>query len=186
MNYIVEHIGEILITGVVVLFLLNYLMYEVQYKDQKGIFNVLGEVPTDEEWDTNTHTEADELDDALNFVHPKVSVTGHVYETSTSIRFKETFSLYFSDGTELSGADTSGAFHVVLKDVLLNGGSVYLEMTEEQMEEAEEIYNPMYYDPESECVYFFSAGSYTLIVQVKYPNGISAVYKIPIPVETKR
>lgn len=186
LDIIIEHVGEIIITGIVVIFLLNYIANDISYNDAQGIQDVLAEVPTTEKWDENLHTQPEGFDDVLDFNFPEITLTGDVYKTSEDIFYKDTFILKFEDGSTYPGSDESGMFRIVLKDILLNGGSVYKETTWDDIYENESINIPVGYFTDTDTIYFFSAGNYTIVAEVKFDNGASVLYNIPIPVEINR
>lgn len=183
---IIEHLGEILISAVVVLFLVNFIFNDASYNGQKGLLNILGEVPTDEQWDENSHEEPENLNSIISFKYPEIVLTEDVYTTSTDIAYKNTFILKFENGGSYAGSDTGGGFRITLKDILLNGGSVYNETTWDEIYEDEYTNLSAAYFKDTETLYFFSAGNYSLLVEVKFDGGASTIYNIPIPVEVKR
>ena len=183
---IIEHLGEIMISAVVVLFLLNFIINDASYNGNKGLTNILGDVQTTEKWDENLHEEPGNLNAVLGFKYPDAVLARDTYLTSEEFSYKSTFRLRYEDGSIYEGTDTSGKFTLALRDILLEGGSVYKETTWDDIYADETHTLSVAYFTDSDNLYFFTSGSYTLVVEVKFDNGASIVYNIPLPVEVKR
>ena len=114
---------------------------------------------------------------------PVIKYASGARVTGEVVTFKNLLKVLLSNGTEVSGSTEDG-FAIYLVDIRnAEGNSEMLVMSEQEIDDLEEIPASFLYDKENDKLHLHKSGTYTVIVKIYGATGLSDEYQFKLPVE---
>lgn len=162
-----------------------YVFFSVEFNGGEGVFEATGNIyapmiGTDE-------VKNDGLDYVSGSVTGGVPVVKYISgakQAGTNFVFKDVLEVHKAGGSIVS-ATTEDDFAIYLADIKTQSGESVLQfLSKEEIENLEEIPAAFIYDKETDLLYLYSSGIYTVEVKIYGNNGGQEVYEFKLPVET--
>lgn len=115
---------------------------------------------------------------------PVIKYNSGAHDVGTYAIFKDLLLVQKKDGNFVSGS-TEDEFTLYLVDIKNQyGESVLVTLSHEDVENLEEIPSDFVYDKDTDALYFYSSGVYTVQFKIYNQSGGQKSYEFFIPVET--
>ena len=116
---------------------------------------------------------------------PVIKYASGARVTGEVVTFKNLLKVLLPNGTEVSGGTENG-FAIYLVDIRnAEGNSEMLVMSEQEIDDLEEIPASFLYDKENDQLHLHKSGTYTVIVKIYGSMGGFAEYEFKLPVEAE-
>lgn len=178
-----KHFFALLVIIPVVMFAI-YFLYTGNVGNGHGLFAGIGNLLEGAVTGGDTDPALPDAGAVTGTDAPLLKYSASTQEIDSSIRFKSLFTVITENG-EKNGT-TEDDFAIYLSDVRNSADVSVVEfLTSEEMDELEEIPAPFIYDEESDMLYCYKSGVFTVLVKVYGANGAQAVYEFLLPVEAQ-
>lgn len=185
MDQIFEILKDNILSAIVVVGLIVFLFTGITDGENKGIFGIIGSIPTEEVTDTQIHEVPKELEEILQTPMPEITAKNRVYKTMEQVLFSEMFTVVKDDVTYDGTEGTTGGFKLALTGITTKtGDNVLQKMTLEEFEDAEEINFAAIFDEEKDVILFTQSGVFQLHLTCYLNNGAYGRFVVLVPVES--
>lgn len=180
MKKIVNTLFALLIMGMMVTFAIGYI-FSGSIAGGNGIFEGIGSI-LDSVSSNKTRT-LPTMDNSLSSgTAPILKYSSVPYSIGSCVTFKSLFTV-ITDNGEKNGSEEDD-FKIYLSDIRSHtDNSVVQFVTTEQIITMEEIPAPFLYDTQTDMLYCFESGIYTVYVKIYGNNGTYAEYEFLMPIE---
>lgn len=184
MKQLIEQIKDSVLPLITVCSVIGFLFVGFVYNGNTGIFEIVGDVPSEEITDTQIHETPEEMETLLQAPMPEIKAQDRVYKTQEQIIVAPIFTVIKDNVTYSGTQGAEGGFTLNLTGVTRQDGSeVMEEMTVEEFENMEEITFSCIYDRQKDILLFVQSGVYKLHITCRLSNGATGRFVVTIPVE---
>lgn len=183
MKEITVHILEVLLSGLVLIFCLNFIL-NVTSGGRTGLFQIVGSLPATAISDSQTSGSRETLLNIQSTPEPEITYTGGTCTAGEKLQLKGMFTVYLPDKNMSYNGREENGFRIEIEDVLDEGGKSYgAEMDAGLMEDSEEVLSALSYDAQTGEICFYQSGIFRIFLRIYGSNGRQARKVISIPVE---
>lgn len=182
MKNIVKILFAFVITGIAVIFAIGY-MFDGSIAGGNGLFQGIGNILSVST--SNRTNTLPELQENMTIkAAPEVVYIGAARQVGESVQFKSMFTVKTENGEKNGTVEDD--FAIYLSDIRSRADVSVIEfLTTEQIEALEEIPSAFIYDEETDTLYCFKSGVYTVYIKVYGSNGTQEEYEFLLPVEVQ-